>query len=218
MHACSRRFFPAVLALALCSSGHRAAAFDARLMMQAARRLGPRAVAALPALQAVLQDCAELDDAGQLAAVNNFFNRRIVFANDNDTRGQTDHWSSPLELLEQGRGDCEDYAIAKYCCLVAVGMPVSRLRVVYVRAEIGQRSQAHMVLAYYAQANAEPLILDNLITSLLPATRRPDLRPLFSFNSEGLWEGVGQQRAGDPQARLSRWRDVLARAHAEGFL
>ena len=74
-----------------------------------------------------------------------------------------------------------------------------------------------MVLAYYAQPGAEPLILDNLIGEVRPASRRPDLTPVFSFNSEGLWQGAAGAAAGDPTARLSRWREVLAKARAEGF-
>jgi predicted transglutaminase-like cysteine proteinase len=96
-------------------------------------------------------------------------------------------------------------------------VPVQRLRLVYVRAQIGGDSVAHMVLAYYAQPGAEPLILDNLVGSVRPASRRPDLTPVFSFNSEGLWNGVGTHSAGDAQARLSRWREVMAKAKAEGF-
>ena len=187
-------------------------------MAQAAQRLGPRAVAALAQLQNLLQQGATLDEEGQLAAVNGFYNRRIVFAEDSEVWGQADHWASPLEALEKGRGDCEDYAIAKYFSLLSMGMPVARLRLVYVQAQVAGANQAHMVLAYYAQPNAEPLILDNLIGSVRPASRRPDLVPVFSFNSEGLWQGVGTQSAGDPQARLSRWREVLAKARAEGFL
>jgi hypothetical protein len=89
-----------------------------------------------------------------------------------------------------------------------------------VRASIGGSGgvvQPHMVLAYYAQPSAEPLILDNLIGDVRAASRRPDLVPVFSFNGEGLWEGAGSASAGDPVARLSRWRDVLAKARAEGF-
>jgi len=89
-----------------------------------------------------------------------------------------------------------------------------------VRAQIGGPNgvvQAHMVLAWYATPDAEPLILDNLITEVRPASRRPDLTPVFSFNSDGLWQGVGPQAAGDPSVRLSRWREVLAKARAEGF-
>jgi predicted transglutaminase-like cysteine proteinase len=218
MPFCLRRFLPAALALALWLGGQGPWAGDAQRMAQAAQRQGPRAVAALPSLQALLQPGTAGDDEAQLASVNNYFNRRIVFTADSEVWGQVDHWASPFELLAQGRGDCEDYAIAKYFSLLALGMPVARLRLVYVRAQIGADSQAHMVLAYYAQANAEPLILDNLISTVRPASRRPDLVPVFSFNSDGLWQGMGGQSAGDPQARLSRWRDVLAKARLEGFL
>nr|ALV86466.1 hypothetical protein [uncultured bacterium 19] len=218
MPLCHRRYLPAVLAVAIGLGGQGPWAGDAQRMAQAAQRQGARAVAALPTLQMLLQQNVGADDETQLAAVNTFFNRRIVFAEDSVVWGQVDHWASPLEALAQGRGDCEDYAIAKYFSLLALGMPVARLRLVYVRAQIGAASQAHMVLAYYAQPHAEPLILDNLIGSVRPASRRPDLAPVFSFNSDGLWQGVGETSAGDPQARLSRWREVLAKARAEGFL
>jgi predicted transglutaminase-like cysteine proteinase len=212
------RLLPAVLALALWFGVHAPRAGDTLRMGQAARLLGPRAVAALPSLQALLQQGLAGDDEARLEAVNGYFNRRIVFADDMEVWGVADHWASPLESLEKGRGDCEDFAIAKYFSLLAMGMPAARLRLVYVRAQIAGESQAHMVLAYYSQPNAEPLILDNLITTVRPASRRPDLVPVFSFNSEGLWQGVGAQSAGDPLARLSHWREVLAKARAEGFL
>ena len=218
MHLRSCRPLPAIIALALWLGGHALWASDSLQMIQAAQRLGPRAVAALPSLQALLQHSATLDDEGRLAAVNSYYNRRIVFAEDSEAWGQADHWASPLEALALGRGDCEDYAIAKYFSLLAIGMPVARLRLVYVRAQTGAGSQPHMVLAFYALPNSEPLILDNLITDVRPASRRPDLVPLFSFNSEGLWQGAGAQSAGDPLARLSRWREVLAKARVEGFL
>jgi predicted transglutaminase-like cysteine proteinase len=194
-------------------------AYDRARMRSAAERLGPQAVAALGPLQDLLQQAAALDEEARLEPINAWFNRRVIFRTDDAAWGEPDHWASPLELLQAGHGDCEDYAIAKYFSLVALGTPVARLRLVYVRAQIaGNDAQAHMVLAYYSQPNAEPLILDNLVTSVRPASRRPDLTPVFSFNSEGLWQGVGAQSAGDPQARLSRWRLVLAKARAEGFI
>ena len=195
-------------------------AWDGERMLAAAQRQGPRAVAGVHALQSALAAASELDDAGQLQAMNQFFNRRIQSKEDIEVWGQVDYWASPLEMLGKGAGDCEDFAIAKYFSLVALGMPTQRLRLVYVRAQLGGPGgpvQAHMVLAYYASANAEPQILDNLITDVRPASRRSDLVPVFSFNSEGLWQGVGTQSAGDPTARLSRWREVLGKARAEGF-
>ena len=195
-------------------------AWDADTMLRAAQAQGPPALAGAKALQAVLAGLPTQDEASKLAAINQFFNRRIVFAPDIEVWGQVDHWASPLEMLNKGRGDCEDYVIGKYFTLLAVGVPVAKLRLVYVRATIGGPGgevAAHMVLAYYAAPGAEPAILDNLIGDIRPASRRPDLDPVFSFNGEGLWQGVGAQAAGDPAARLSRWREVLAKARAEGF-
>jgi len=205
-------------ALALCAFAAPAQGYDARRLAQQAALAGPRALAAVEELQVLLGELHAQGAAAQLAAINRFFNRHISFATDQQVWHQDDYWASPLQSLEQGAGDCEDYAIAKYFGLLAVGMPVSRLRLVYVRARLDDgRSQAHMVLAYYPPAGDEVLVLDNLVPSVLPASRRPDLRPVFSFNSEGLWMGAGATTAGNPVTRLSRWREVLARARAEGF-
>ena len=215
-----RRWLPRLFVAWLAVTALHPLAWDAERMLAAAQKQGPQAVAGVRALQATLHDSADLDDEGKLQAVNQFFNRRIASREDIDVWGQVDYWASPLEMLGKGAGDCEDFAIGKYFSLLALGMPAQRLRLVYVRAQIGGAGgvvQAHMVLAYYASAGAEPLILDNLITDVRPASRRRDLTPVFSFNGEGLWQGVGTQSAGDPVARLSRWREVMAKARAEGF-
>jgi predicted transglutaminase-like cysteine proteinase len=159
----------------------------------------------------------------KLRRVNEFFNRRIEFAEDRQVWGQSDYWATPMETLAKGKGDCEDFTIAKYFTLLNAGIPNEQLRLVYVKARIGGPNstlvQAHMVLAYYSAPDAEPLVLDNLITDIRPASRRPDLAPVFSFNSRGIWQGAG---GSDPQGaggigRLSRWQDLLQRARQEGF-
>jgi predicted transglutaminase-like cysteine proteinase len=196
-------------------------AWDVERMSQAAQRLGPQAVQGVRALQPLLVSLAEADDAARLEGINRFYNRRILFADDVQVWHADDYWASPLETLRQGMGDCEDFAIAKYFSLLASGIAPSQLRLVYVRLLVGGAggpSQPHMVLAYYTSAQAEPLILDNLVSEIRPASRRPDLTPVFSFNSEGVWQGNGPQRMGDAVERLSPWREVLRKARAEGFL
>ena len=195
-------------------------AWDSERMLAAAAKLGPRALASVRELQPLLTVAMDFDDVGRLAAVNQFFNRRILFAEDAQIWNQTDYWASPLELLSKGAGDCEDYVIAKYFSLLVTGVPNARLRLVYVRLQIGGPRgvvQPHMVLAYYAAPNSEPLILDNLLNDIKPASRRIDLVPVFSFNGEGLWQGVDGPAVPDSIARLSKWREVLAKARAEGF-
>jgi predicted transglutaminase-like cysteine proteinase len=221
--AAARRHRPWWAALALCALALAPVslmAWDAERMLAAAGRLGPAATVGVRELQPLLSLALDFDDAGRLAAVNQFFNRRIEFAEDSVTWNQTDHWASPLELLAKRAGDCEDFVIAKYFTLQLAGVPVARLRLVYVRLQVGGPTgevRPHMVLAYYATTHAEPLILDNLINDIRPASRRPELVPVFSFNGEGLWQGVDGPAVADSMARLSRWREVLAKAKAEGF-
>lgn len=155
----------------------------------------------------------------KLKRVNEFFNRRITWGDDRKIWQQTDYWATPLETIDRKAGDCEDFAIAKYFSLLAIGEPISKLRLVYVKARGGfdtdtTTAQAHMVLAYYETPDSDPLILDNLISEIRPTSRRPDLTPIFSFNSDGIY--IGQE--GNPgNVRLSRWQDLLQRAHLEGF-
>ena len=121
-------------------------------------------------------------------------------------------------FIGRGAGDCEDFSIAKYITLQMLGIGNDRLRLIYVRARIGSTTTvAHMVLGFYPQPTDEPLILDNLISSVRPASMRSDLAPVFSFNSAGLWVGGGTASMADPTTRLSRWRDVLDRMRQEGL-
>lgn len=202
-----------LLALAFC----QVRAWDVNRVLEAAAAMGPRTLSEARALQAVVDKAASQDAPKRLEMINDFFNKHIQYGEDIDVWGQIDYWAAPLEALDKGRGDCEDYAIGKYFSLLAAGVPQAQLRMVYVRAMFQGRSQAHMVLAFYEQPTAVPVILDNLIPEIRPASQRPDLTPVFSFNGEGLWSGVGATSAGNPVLRLSQWRDVLNKAKQEGF-
>jgi predicted transglutaminase-like cysteine proteinase len=198
-----------------------ALAWESERLLQLAARHGGQSAMLAQALTEVIHQMSRQDDETRLQSVNQFFNRRLLFREDIETWGQIDYWASPLEFLEKGQGDCEDYAIGKYFSLIASGVAPTRLRLVYVKAIFGGQAsvqQAHMVLAYYPSSGADPLILDNLIGDIRPAAKRPDLIPVFSFNSEGLWQGTQGPGAGDAVARLSRWREVLVKARDQGFL
>lgn len=192
-------------------------AWDSPKLLAQAQKVNPAAVQRAQALVQLIGEAAAQDEESRLKSVNAFFNRQILYRDDREVWGVVDYWASPLETLGKGQGDCEDFAIGKYFSLLAAGVPSVKMRLVYVRAQIGAIIQAHMVLAYYPEPDAEPLILDNLLTDIRPASRRPDLIPVFSFNAEGLWQGVAGASAGDPSARLSRWREVLVKAKAEGW-
>lgn len=148
--------------------------------------------------------------------VNEFFNRKIEFTDDQTAWGKSDYWASPAEMMAKGKGDCEDFAIAKYFSLVDLGIPENQLRLIYVQNRVGGPSsevkQAHMVLGFYPTPESDPLILDNLITDIREAKRRPDLEVVFSFNRKGIYPGASgsEQSYGGPE-RITAWQSLLRR-------
>ncbi|MFD1701372.1 cysteine protease LapG [Halopseudomonas phragmitis] len=166
--------------------------------------------------QALLENPGNGDTQSLLNTVNRFFNQRLRFADDIDIWGEIDYWATPVESLVKGAGDCEDYAIAKYFSLRRLGIPNDHLRLTYVKAV--ELNQAHMVLTYYRTPDSEPLVLDNLIDEIRPASQRPDLIPVYSFNAEGLWlaSAGGSTQTGSAK-QLSRWQDLLRKMRDEGF-
>ncbi|MGC8101107.1 cysteine protease LapG [Metapseudomonas otitidis] len=160
----------------------------------------------------LIQRSGELPEKDKLTAVNRFFNAKLRFVDDQRNWGQNDYWATPIEALVKGAGDCEDYSIAKYFTLRRLGIPAEKLRITYVKAL--NYNQAHMVLTFYATPTADPLVLDNLISDIRPASQRKDLLPVYAFNAEGLY--TGGKRSGDSK-KLSRWQDILQKMRAEGF-
>lgn len=207
-------FLPWLFGLALTLSNLCAALDFSQLESQLLSRFGPTQINLLRDWQSLINSGYNVSEQEKLKRVNNFFNRNIVFDDDMSVWGQSDYWATPLETMGKGRGDCEDFALAKYYSLLEMGVSVTRLRLIYVKALQGNSQQAHMVLAYYATPGGEPLVLDNLNPQIKPASQRNDLIPVFSFNSEGIWQGTGN-KAGN--SKFSRWQELQSRAHAEGF-
>lgn len=151
---------------------------------------------------------ANIDE--QLYEINSFFNQ-LEFIDDIKHWGKNDYWATPIEFLATEGGDCEDFTIAKYFSLRALGVPTEKLRLMYVKAV--RLNQAHMVLAYYHTPNAIPLVLDNINPRILPANKRRDLLPVYSFNGDGLWMAKSQGRGKQLQSggNNSLWEELNKR-------
>jgi predicted transglutaminase-like cysteine proteinase len=192
-----------------------------RVIQAVQQRYGGNAVSVAKEWNEVLNLFQGETEQKKLKDINDFFNRKIHFATDWQVWGVEDYWTTPIEVMMKGAGDCEDYAIAKYFSLKFIGVSVSKLRLTYVKARIGgpdsNITQAHMVLAYYPTPDAEPLVLDNLISEIRPASRRTDLTPIFSFNSEGVWAAGSSTPQPGGGSRLSKWNDVVEKMKSEGF-
>ncbi len=158
-------------------------------------------------------------DEKKLIGVNAFFDKHIDYALDAEVFNEKDYWATPSELLGHSRGDCEDFAIAKYVALLHLGVASEKLRLIYVKARIGRSriTQAHMVLGYYDMPSSDPLVLDSLVSNVLPGSQRTDLIPVFSFNDSGIWQPGQVNQASNSISRLSKWRNVIERMKQEGI-
>ena len=157
----------------------------------------------------------QMSERQKLERVNDFMNQ-TTFIDDIKHWGKEDYWATPIEFLSTNGGDCEDFSIAKYFTLRALGVPDDKLRITYVK-ELVIYNQAHMVLAYFPSPDAEPLILDNINKTIQPASARTDLLPVYSFNGSNLWlakEQTGRAQSVGGSDRIGHWRDLQARLRA----
>ncbi|WP_229427636.1 transglutaminase-like cysteine peptidase [Methylomonas fluvii] len=203
----------AIIAFSLCFGIALAAGLliDQSLLDRVEKKYGAAAKQRFVDWQSLIENGKSWPEAEKLERVNNFFNSNIEFVDDIILWQKTDYWAAPTEFLAKGAGDCEDYSIAKYFTLVEMGVDESKLRITYVKAL--ELNQAHMVLTYFDSPRAVPLVLDNLKPSIVPATQRSDLQPVYSFNGTGLWlaksKGSGQHVGGSD--RLSMWTELKLR-------
>ncbi|MCG8563565.1 MAG: transglutaminase-like cysteine peptidase [Desulfobacterales bacterium] len=176
---------------------------------------GSRAMKRLNALLHMMEKNLHTSDHDKLKAVNRFFNQ-VPYRRDHKIWGKSDYWASRLEFLGKGMGDCEDYAVAKYLTLQQLGIPQEKLFLTYVRAR-GFTPAAHMVVSYYTDRKATPLILDNYDKRILPATQRKDLVPVYSFTAQDLYlqkqKGLGKRVDPSKVKNLKRLKSIDLEIH-----
>jgi predicted transglutaminase-like cysteine proteinase len=122
-----------------------------------------------------------LDRMAQLQAVQAEMNQKRYII-DPVNWNLPDYWATPFQFLRKN-GDCEDYAISKYMALRELGVPVDDMRIVVLQ-DLNLQI-AHAVLVVYVDGTA--WVLDNQITTIVPADRIHHYQPVYSINESGWW-------------------------------
>ncbi len=151
----------------------------------------------------------------KLNYVNSFYNK-ILPVNDSTKYSADDYWATPKEFIIEGKGDCEDYAIAKYFTLQEVGIPKEKLFLAVVK--VRGATNYHMVLTYLENKNSMPLILDNLSFRVLPFIKRTDLTPKFIFNEKEafiLKNKKIHKKVKVDWGKEDKWKNLLNRIYKE---
>jgi len=129
----------------------------------------------------------------RLEAINWYVNKRVRFTDDIRQYGRADYWASANETLNRGRGDCEDYAIAKLQMLRRAGIADKDLYLVVVKDLVRRADHAILVV----RAAGHMYVLDNGTDELLDSESVSDYRPVLTFAAVGAsWtHGYRIQRA-----------------------
>ena len=190
---------------------HRAATFaDDQMLQRLQTEFGAQARQRGIALNTLFADLSGKEVKQQLTKVNHFFNQ-FKYQDDIKLWKQKDYWATPEEFVGHNSGDCEDYVVAKYFALRALGVPDEHLYLTYVKAI--RENVAHMVLSYFQTLQSTPLILDNYNPRILPADKRTDLLPVYSFNAKSLFltnasAGLGRSLPTD-KFKNNKWQKLL---------
>lgn len=131
----------------------------------------------------LLQGIRGLPRQAQLTAVNTWVNHRLAVGDDRDIYGMTDHWAGIEEAFARGRGDCEDFAIAKMQLLEASGFSREDLYLAVLKDEI--RRVDHAVLA--VRDGNEFWILDSQNDRLLRSRDVRGYHPVMTYSAGNAW-------------------------------
>ena len=130
---------------------------------------------------AIVDDAQRREGRARIGEINRAINLAIAATSDKSQYGVEDRWASPLMTFTSGRGDCEDYALAKYAALRAAGFAQDDLRFLIVRLPHLQTD--HAVLS--VRHEGRWLILDNRRFAMLDAAHL-DATPLFALRESDM--------------------------------
>jgi predicted transglutaminase-like cysteine proteinase len=150
----------------------------------------------------------------------------VKYEPDETNSGTKDTWYTPKEFYENGSGDCEDFAIAKYFQLKSMGYDPEDMRISHVNltrnkgeqgtlltdntaSGEGNESEAHMVLV------VNGMVLDNMTSDIKSLDERKDLAMVYQFNEDNLYQNDKVLSSAD---KIVKWNELLARVDEEDMI
>ena len=140
------------------------------------------------AFLAIIAAGAKEKGRARIGVINRAINLAIRPMSDLAQWGVIDRWSAPLDTFTTGRGDCEDYAIAKYVALREAGIAEADVRLVILR-DLATK-QDHAVVSVRLDDSASGgggwIVLDNRWLTLVEDNEMPRIAPMFVLDQSGV--------------------------------
>jgi predicted transglutaminase-like cysteine proteinase len=144
---------------------------------------------------AIVDQGRTLAGRARIGVINRAINMAIEPMSDMAQWGVPDRWSAPLETFTTGKGDCEDYAIAKYVALIETGIATDDIKLMIVRNSAA--NEDHAVTA--VRLDGAWIILDNRWLRLVEDTAMPQAVPLYALGSDGVRQYLPDVLVGERQ-------------------
>ena len=132
---------------------------------------------------AVIGEARSLDHGAKIDLINSWVNRRTSFVDDSVRFRIADRWATASETLRAGRGDCEDYAIAKMKLLEAAGVARDDMFLVIAKDLVRRADHALLVV----RNGNRLVVLDNNTDRIVDAAAVRDYRPVMSYSAGKAW-------------------------------
>jgi len=131
--------------------------------------------------KAAIQGLKGKSIADQIKGVDEYVNG-VRYIEDTRNYHKSDYWATPIEFFSKG-GDCEDFAIAKYASLRALGFTTDQMRIAIVQDKI--KNIPHAILIVYTDEGN--FVLDNQEKRTKHVEDVARYKPIFSINSSNWW-------------------------------
>lgn len=120
----------------------------------------------------------------QAQIADSLVNKTVAWTSDSANYKAKDYWAAGAKTILTGKGDCDDFAIAKFYALQYLGVPDSRLTILVVATDSVSKKLDHAVLAVDTTADnnwTNCLILDNR-SKKVKSFGRTGYAPLYAVN------------------------------------
>jgi predicted transglutaminase-like cysteine proteinase len=130
----------------------------------------------------IVSEAIRHDRNAMLGIVNRAVNLAIAYTSDSKQYGVDDDWANPFESFSSGKGDCEDYAIAKIAVLRAAKWSNDDLRIIVLWDSM---LRAHHAVAA-ARVNGSWQILDNRTLAIVEDVKLTNYHPMFIVDNSSV--------------------------------
>jgi predicted transglutaminase-like cysteine proteinase len=149
-------------------------------------RAGASCPSAARRFLAIIDEGRAQNGRARIGIINRAINLAIIPTSDLAQWGVADRWSAPLETFTTGRGDCEDYATAKYVALRAAGVAKEDVKLVVVRDIAAEENHAMAAV----RLDGGWIILDNRSLVLVRDSEMLWATPLLVLDDNGVRQFV----------------------------